>query len=162
MNKQGLRAFAFGIIFTVSILGTYYFNYANESQAKFDETAAKKQLQKKGYIVLTDAEYQNMEKRLTGSHSAATKAKDQKAVNSQNNHANESKISTYTLKVASGMSSGEIAKLLEEHKIIENGDEFGQFLVAHQFQTKIQLGTYRLTNQMDYQEIAGLITKSKP
>lgn len=158
MNKQGLRAFSLGMIFTVSILGTYYYS-SSQDQTKVSDNAAKSQLEKDGYVVLTSADYQNMKKKVTNHQSAVPKAEIKKGIKKQQGNAAKNQIITYQLRVVSGMSSENIAKLLEENNIIENGAEFSRFLVSHQFQTKIQLGTYHLTNNMSYEEIAKLITK---
>lgn len=58
------------------------------------------------------------------------------------------------------MSSGEIAKVLEDNHIVKDRQEFAQYLIAHNDQAKIQLGTYNLTSSMNYNQIAKIITKT--
>lgn len=163
MNKHALRGFSFGMIFAVSMIGTYFYYFEKPNHKKVDVISAKNQLQKHGYIVLTDDEYKKTEKMLADKKSSSTENQAKKEVVNQssdtslNNNMDEKK---YHLNVVSGMGSNEIAKLLAEQKMIDNEKEFDQFLITHHYQTKIQLGIYELSNKMSYQQIADLITKS--
>jgi hypothetical protein len=158
MNKQGIRAFSLGIIFTVSVIGSYYFYFNNQSgPSNFSQT--KSLLEKKGYTVLTKTEYQKLNEK-------NKQPQKQTKVQFKNQHNNqtttqENDNKTYHLQVIAGMSSGEIANLLAEQKIIENAGEFQQYLTNHHYETKVQLGSYDLTNKMDYEQIAKIITKSE-
>jgi hypothetical protein len=164
MNKRGIQAFSLGIIFTVSILGSYYF-YFDKSSSQPNISEAKSLLKSKGYTILTQTEYLNLKdssqtKATTTKKQQQSKAsaKDQskKQTTTQNNDEK-----TYQLQVTSGMASGEIANLLAKNKIIENAMEFEQYLITHQYETKVQLGTYILTTKMDYEQLAKIITKSE-
>ncbi|WML47510.1 hypothetical protein RCG23_19145 [Neobacillus sp. PS3-34] len=53
MNSRGVRAFALGIFFTACVIGSYYFNINKVETIP----SAKKQLEDKGYIVLSPNEY---------------------------------------------------------------------------------------------------------
>lgn len=157
MNKQGLRAFSLGILFAVCLLGTYYYNFSKANIKTIDAGSAKSLLQKNGFIVLTSDEYKKLQtaKADKKENSLITKAKN------NDSHKNQPTDNTvaYHLKVASGMNLSEISSLLVQNKIIENGAEFTQYLIAHHEDSKIQLGTYTLTNKMDYTQITKNITK---
>lgn len=159
MNKRGVRAFALGMLVAVSIIGTYYFYFTGQSQAKLDEAAAKQMLAKKGYVVLPASEYQKIKKANASTKPGAKIAEKDKTLTRPKNNPKKNQLIAYSLKVTSGMSPEEISNLLVKHHIIENGDEFEQFLTTHHFATKIQVGTYHLTDKMDYQEITKLLTK---
>jgi cell division protein YceG involved in septum cleavage len=58
------------------------------------------------------------------------------------------------------MTPGEIAAQLEEANVIDQAANFGIYLEEYGFSKKIQLGTFKLTADMSYKEIAKIITKS--
>jgi hypothetical protein len=159
MNKRGIQAFSLGIIFTVSILGSYYF-YFDKSSDQPNISEAKNFLKSKGYTILSQTDYQKLKEKSTSQ--TKNTSSNQKQEHSKNQAVTENNNEkTYQLQVTSGMASGEIANLLAEYKIIENTTEFEQYLITHQYETKVQLGTYNLTNKMDYKQISKIITKSE-
>jgi hypothetical protein len=162
MNKRSIRAFSLGIIFTVSVIGSYYFYFDNSLKLP-NSSQAKNLLEEKGYTVLTKTEYQKLRGKIISTNKQQTKqSKAQKKILSKNQTIRQENNNTaYLLQVVAGMPSGEIANLLAEQNIIENANEFQQYLITHQYETKVQLGTYNLTNKMDYEQIAKIITKSK-
>lgn len=157
MNKRELRAFSMGILLSVGILGSNYFFFEKKAEQPMDGQEAKNLLQKEGYTVITADDYKKLKQEAAQKNIAS--AKQEKAVADPKQ--NENKLISYQLQVTSGMSSGEIAKTLADHHIIENAKEFAQYLIAHKYQTKIQLGTYTLTNAMDYVKLAKIITKTQ-
>lgn len=59
MNKRTVRAFALGILFSVSLIGSAYYFLQN---GKSSLSKAKQSLEEKGYIVLSKSEYTNLQK----------------------------------------------------------------------------------------------------
>ncbi|WML45317.1 aminodeoxychorismate lyase [Neobacillus sp. PS3-40] len=169
MNNRGIRAFSLGMIFTVSILGSYYFSFEEGSQRHLKTSDAKILLEKNGYKILTSDEYKMLRGKKSNTLSKKipskkalelSKSKPKVQPNNQAIPQGNNEIS-YRLQVLSGMNSGDITSLLAEHKIIENEGEFQQYLITHQYQARVQLGTYDLTNKMNYDQIAKTITKSE-
>ena len=68
-------------------------------------------------------------------------------------------IINFQLEVESGMTSSEIATKLAQNKIVEDEEDFAEYLIKNGYQTDIQLGSYSLTNRMSYDQIAKMITK---
>lgn len=167
MNRRGFRAFSFGIIFAVSIMGSYYYGM-DGGQAKSSELSSKKQLEDKGYIILTPAEYTKLQEQKELKKTPDTEEtkkveeveENTKTEKVPNQPQEEKKVITYSLEIKSGMNSSEIAKLLAEQNIVANEDEFDQFLIANNYQTKIQLGIFVLNNEMSYEEISKILTKN--
>jgi hypothetical protein len=164
MNKRRIQAFSLGIIFTVSVLGSYYF-YVDKPSDQLNINEAKSLLKSKGYTILTQAEYSNL-KDSSQTKTTTTKKQQQskgpaKDLSKKQTTTQDNNEKTYQLQVTAGMASGEIANLLAKNKIIENAMEFEQYLITHQYETKVQLGTYSLTNKMDYEQLAKIITKSE-
>lgn len=157
MNKQGIRAFSLGMIVAICLLGTYYYYFAQENLKIVDAQSAKSLLQKSGFIVLSSDEY----KKLQTAQSNKNEKSSTNQTKNNNFNKNQSTTVTYHLKVAPGMNLSEIASLLVQEKIIDNNVEFTQYLTVHHDDSKIQLGSYTLTNKMDYEQIAKIITKAK-
>ncbi|PWW26579.1 YceG-like family protein [Cytobacillus oceanisediminis] len=157
MNKRNTRAFAFGILISVLIMGSAYFLNPNDlpENAKLDESSAKEFLIREGYIILTEKEHASLKEPLhEDSKETAARSEEQ----TEKQHSESPK--AYQLEIASGMTPGEIAEQLEKENIVDDAAEFGVYLEEYGFSKKIQLGTFELTNQMSYKDIAKTITKS--
>ncbi|MFJ5768612.1 endolytic transglycosylase MltG [Psychrobacillus sp. NPDC093180] len=63
------------------------------------------------------------------------------------------------LHIQSGMTSRDISTSLEEAGIIQNKQDFEDYLVAQDLSSKIQIGQYELTPTMTIKQIAEIITK---
>lgn len=157
MNKLGLQAFSIGIIFAVSLMGSYYYYFNKPAKTQLNQNSAATFLQKKGYIVLSKAEYNKMKKKAVSKISSPKNTKNE-VLNNKNSH-NSTTIQSYRLQIVSGMTLGEISHILAEQKIIENEGQFQQYLTSHDYETRIQPGSYELTNKMDYVQIARTITR---
>lgn len=159
MNKRNIRAFSFGIIFAVSLLGSYHFYFDSD---RFSEKDAKHFLKDRGYKVLTNEEFNKLtktvqEKETKGSRPVKEKPSDDEEKSGDSGDP----VIIYRLEVKSGMNSEEIAIQLAANKIIADQKDFEQFLESNGYNTKIQLGIFELTNKMSHEEIANIITKSK-
>ncbi|MBX9973037.1 hypothetical protein [Cytobacillus firmus] len=161
MNKRNTRAFAFGILMAVIAFGTaYFFIKPDQSEnRKIDANSAKEFLQANGYTVLTDEEYTLLQQ--TKSEDPANKnTKEKEEPAEKNTEPEENSQEVYQLTIKSGMTPGEIAAQLEKANVIDQAAEFGNYLEEYGYSKKIQLGTFELTADMSYKEIAKIITKS--
>ncbi|WP_394137487.1 hypothetical protein [Cytobacillus oceanisediminis] len=157
MNKRNTRAFAFGVLVSVLIMGSAYFFNTDDlpADAKLDESSAKEFLIREGYIVLTEEEHASLLEPLhEDSKETAANSEEQ-----TEKHPPESP-TAYHLKIASGMTPGEIAEQLEKENIVDDAAEFSNYLDEYGYSKKVQLGTFELNNQMSYKDIAKKITKS--
>ncbi|EWG08942.1 hypothetical protein ABE29_09540 [Cytobacillus firmus] len=160
MNKRNTRAFAFGILIAVIAFGTAYFlNKPEQSEQRImDENSAKKLLQANGYTVLTDEEYALLQQTEAKDQDEKKEVKEEPA--EENTEQEEESQKVYKLTIERGMTPGEIAALLEKASVIDQAADFGNYLEEYGFSKKIQLGTFELTQNMSYKEIAKIITKS--
>ncbi|WP_312092174.1 hypothetical protein [Niallia sp.] len=162
MKKQSLRSFAIGMLITASIIGSFYFYQEKKDQAEtvLNVTDASTYLQQKGFIVLSDAEYEDLQKSIEekkqSQEKTAAEANEKKQEESKEQ---EQESYAYTLKVKSGMSISTIATLLYKNKIVEDQEEFETYLIDNDYHKKIQVGSFRLTNEMSYKKIAEKLTK---
>ncbi|MGA5690207.1 hypothetical protein [Cytobacillus pseudoceanisediminis] len=161
MNKRNTRAFAFGILTAVIAFSTpYLFIKPNQSEnRKIDESSAKEFLQANGYTVLTDEEHTLLQQ--TKSEDPANKnTEENEEPAEKDTEPEEGSQGVYQLTIESGMTPGEIAAQLEKANVIDQAADFGIYLEEYGFSKKIQLGTFKLTADMSYKEIAKIITKS--
>jgi hypothetical protein len=167
MNSRGYRAFSFGIIFAVSVMGSYYYGM-DGGHTQNSELSSKKQLEDNGYVILTADEYKKFQEKKViekTSDSEETKKVDDVEDNATTEKVpiqpeEEKEVTNFSLEIKSGMNSSEIAELLAKHNIVANKEEFEQFMITNNYQTKIQLGIFVLNNEMSYEEISKILTKS--
>ncbi|SFA96136.1 MULTISPECIES: endolytic transglycosylase MltG [unclassified Bacillus (in: firmicutes)] len=165
MNSRVIRAFALGIVFAVSILGTYYYVKDVGVSGELNEQSAKKYLEKKNFVVLTSDEYKKTQfKEKAVKKETAAKKKESPTTSSIEKPAapveKKPEVINYSLYIVSGMTSGEIAEVLAKQKIVANKFEFEQYLIKNNYHTEVQLGTFEVNSEMTYEEIAKVITKS--
>lgn len=170
MNKYSIRSFAFGILVTVCLIGLVYFGQDNNIKGKNNIEVSKTLLEKSGFVVISKSEYTNLQNKTSKQSEVIQKdEKKKEKVATQELVKKEGKndevpvednLINYQLEVVSGMTSNEIAKILADQKIVEDEAAFANYLAENGYQTKIQLGSYSLTNKMNAEQIAKMITKS--
>jgi hypothetical protein len=168
MYKNTVRAFSLGIVFSVSILGIGFFSL-EEPGKETTLAEAKKVVEKEGYTILTNKDYENMKNaaalaKKTSSLDETSKKEENQATPPQKQSTKSEEKSketiTYTLEIQSGMNTEEIARTLMDASIIDDDKDFEQFLTDEGYSTIVQVGTFELNNNMTYDEIARSITKS--
>ncbi len=167
MNKRNLRSFAFGLIIAVTLIGSVYYFQNDSIQLTMKVDDATSFLAEKGYTVIKDSEYKDLKER-TSIQSKSTLSEN-KDVPLQENTEEKVEISpsadtpnsiiNFQLEVESGMTSSEISTKLAQNKIVDDEEDFANYLINNGYQTEIQLGSYSLTNRMSYDQIAKMITK---
>ncbi|EMT47144.1 endolytic transglycosylase MltG [Anoxybacillus flavithermus] len=65
----------------------------------------------------------------------------------------------YTLTIEKGEASRDIAKRLEQARIIDHAQSFLTYLDTHQLTRAVRPGTYVVTSDMSHEQIARQITK---
>lgn len=58
MNKKTIRAFAIGILFSASLIGSFYFLTGSKNKPSLEEI--KKQIEDAGFVVLSEEEYKQL------------------------------------------------------------------------------------------------------
>jgi len=58
MNKHNMRAFSFGIFFTVCLLGIFYFGQDKDKNSSIED--AKTLLEQQDFVILTKNEYNEL------------------------------------------------------------------------------------------------------
>jgi predicted flap endonuclease-1-like 5' DNA nuclease len=169
MNKIHLRAFAFGLLLSTSIFGTYYyFSGDNGAAAKLSNKELIAQVEDKGYKVVEEKVYEELEAKANGAEAAPTEeeTKETEQTDTTNEEAAKEEeqpaeaVKEYKLNIISGMQSSEIATLLKDAGIITDAFDFEQYLINTGYHTKVQLGEFVVKSDMTYEQLAKIITKS--
>lgn len=62
----------------------------------------------------------------------------------------------YTLTIVSGMSSNTVARILLENGIIEDAQDFNDFMERNGYAERIRVGSFAVNSAMSYEELAGV------
>lgn len=62
----------------------------------------------------------------------------------------------YTLTIVSGMSSNTVARILLENGIIEDAQDFNDFMERNGYAERIRVGSFAVNSGMSYEELAGV------
>lgn len=71
-----------------------------------------------------------------------------------NEQETEESSSSYTLTINEGMASSDISSLLAGQNIVEDASEFNNYLNEHEYSDYIQIGTFKISSDMSFYEIA--------
>lgn len=165
MTKKMLQGLATGILFTTSIL-SYNFYFTDNFQVKnedapFSESDLQTYLQENNLITVNETEYQQL---LTKVENIDTETAELETTNQDVEEELEEDVEEnveakeITIIINVGMSSGAVGLLLEEKGLIDDYQQFADYLVNNQLETKIKAGEFQLSTAMTIQEIAEALT----
>ncbi|WP_461200588.1 endolytic transglycosylase MltG [Anoxybacillus sp. TBDG-1] len=137
--KRTTRAFAAGMLFATTILAIVH--YATDKQRQNDAISQKQYEQ---LITERDELAEKLEKLKKETKKATPPPKE---------------TYIYTLTIAKGEASQDIASRLEQAHIIDNAQSFLTYLHTHHLTRALRPGTYVVTSDMSYEQIARNITK---
>lgn len=149
MDKRSTRSFAFGLLISAILLLLFqqFFN----SDVEKNKHATLKQIEQK------EEEISKLKEEIT---QWQTKYDDLVAAEANEKDDQEkAKIKEYILTISEGMSSKDISSELEKEEIISDAKAFNDFLGERKLQRNIQIGEYKLNNEMTLEQIAKAITK---
>ncbi|WP_158651573.1 hypothetical protein [Mesobacillus jeotgali] len=158
MNKRTAQAFSLGLIFAAIFLWAGSSVIAEkEPEKKVAVSDAKKILEEKGYKVFSNDEFAKLNEK-KAEVVKEEKPKEEAPAEKAEEVKEEKK---FTLIIASGMSPGDVATMLESQGIIDDETKFERFLIDQGYHTKVQIGKYELKSGLDYHQIAKIITKNR-
>ncbi|PIC03801.1 aminodeoxychorismate lyase [Anoxybacillus flavithermus] len=137
--KRTTRAFATGILFATTILAIIY--YTNHKQLQPNKISEKQYEQ----LMAERNELAHALEKLKKETKKATPPQKETYI--------------YTLTIAKGEASQDIARRLEQARIIDNAQSFLTYLDTHHLTRALRPGTYIVTSDMSYEQIAQNITK---
>lgn len=151
-GSSSLRAFSMGIFFTAAILwGVHTYDKGQRealppSEPPLTEESVQKYLKEKDYMAISKQEYIEL----------IDKTKEKKQ---QRSTPEPSLPQIVTIRIQQGTKAAEVAKLLEKQGIVKNASEFQQYLADVKLTDKLRVGTYQITKNMSFTEIANILTK---
>jgi len=154
MDKRNIRSFALGMLLSTCIIGSiYYYSKPYEQTGQQLESV----LKAKGLVAVNEKEYEQL-KRLS---EQKENSKNKQHPPQQSSHKESETVHVYRLTVSEGKYPRDIAKELEEAKIIPNDTDFTDHLEKRNLTRKIRVGTYTVTSQMTLEQISNMITGQK-
>lgn len=150
MNKNTVRAFAIGILFSSSLLGASFFFFQTEEVSETSVEEAREIIQNEGLLIITKDEYDQL--------TTVQEEKIQTPEKIEAETEQEEDLIETVIEIKHGMNVREVALILKHAQIIDHADDFEHQLITDGYSKKIQIGTFKLTNKMDYEEIAKIIT----
>lgn len=107
----------------------------------------------------TDKENENSEE---GEESGETGKSEQNNTNSdagENGNLEDAVPGVVKIQITSGMTAGQVSRLLEESGIVESATEFQQYLQSQKRQTLVQIGEYEFRQGESFKTIVDKITR---
>lgn len=165
--KQPVRSFSIGL-FAAAIILLAIVLFFDEQGTKTNSQSQQEMIQslkKDGLRVLSEEEYIS----LSVQNEPENKEKDETEKNTNKEQSGEDKdkdknkpdkeVKTYKLKIEPGLaSSSSISSLLEENGIIDKASKFNKYLEKNDYSQYVQIGTFELTSDMTFNEVAETIT----
>lgn len=91
----------------------------------------------------------------TTHEASATEAETTQAEN-ESTETEASTVITYTLTIASGVSSNTVCDILKKNGIIADSGDFDRFLVSNGYADRIRVGSFEVNSGMSYDELAAV------
>ncbi|KUP05987.1 hypothetical protein Q73_09410 [Bacillus coahuilensis m2-6] len=161
MDKRTTRAFSIGLLVATLCLYTIYQLDGEDRDAAVSEAD----------MIKLEQQIQSLEEKLASAESTQepTEETNEEAAEETNEAPTEETETTeqeekndvkeVTVTIESGVSIGEISSRLESEGFIEDQYDFNNFLKEKGYEQKIQLGEFKITSDMNYDQIAKIITK---
>lgn len=152
--KQVIQGFATALLLAGACMLALYFTGTPKTEETATASAAvktvtpseddmKKELEENDYHVLSNQDYDELKN----------------AQNKTPEKPKKEEPKTFTLKLETGMTSDDVATKLEEADIIEDASAFRTYLDITEASKALQVGTYHVSSDMKYEDIANLMTK---
>ncbi|OLN23363.1 hypothetical protein BTO30_05210 [Domibacillus antri] len=151
MMKQSIRAFGLGLLASAAAL-SFFDNISKEETMTNEEMI--RLLEEQNYTVLTDDEM-NEQPAIPESKEPATPAEEENIEPVESVTGKKE----MTITIASGMSSADIVKALENAGVIEDAQSFNAYLKENKYASKLQIGTFTFSPNMSNEEIVSILIK---
>lgn len=170
MNPKLMISFAAGLIVSTGVCGAVYYAEPNtetstiESTTVVTEEEMKEQLTTKGYVILSEEEWQQITgpkevegEESTKEESGETKQKENSA--EEDSKKKESEVTRTTVTVAEGMTSIDVGKALQQAGYIENAFNFTKIVEDRGLANKLRPGTFEVNSEMSIDQILATFFK---
>ena len=154
MTKKALRGFALGLFVATSIVTLFHFNIKEDVHKVPHELSTedmKSVLEGAGFVILSEEQYEQL---------VASDIEEDVPDEGPPTPALPSEEQVYYafISIQHGMTSSQVATQLERARIIENRQEFIDYMDSQRLNRSIKTGEYQLHSGMSIAEIAAIIT----
>ncbi|KQL34236.1 endolytic transglycosylase MltG [Psychrobacillus sp. FJAT-21963] len=161
MKRTSIRSFGIGLFIAGAVLQLQHLTQEDEITSKrsiTEEAYEKSQTELKNVkqqLAQLQMDLENAQK----GQPVTDESKEEETAKEEATQSDTSNSSTpYTLIVQAGMNSKEISTLLEEAGIVQNKQDFEDYLVSQDLAGRIQIGEYKLDSSMTLKQIAEKLT----
>lgn len=140
----------------------------SEDTEEVSADAVAEYIEERGLVTVNETDYEDMQARsdqLTEAEQELAElreeieaAEEAESENDETDTGETEEINNLYLVVSSGMSSGEIASILEDSGIIDDAADFRQYIDDNDLVMSVRMGEYMLDSTMSISEIAEIIT----
>lgn len=157
MRINLLSSFAAGILIATIVCGAVYFTGHTKAaspkavqktavKVQPNEKEMKKALETSGYVVLSKAEYENVQ-------NEATAETEQQA-------GSEKTVTKVIISVSQGMTSIDVGRMLVSAGLAQDAYQFSNDIEQRGLQNKLRPGTYTVDSEMSYDQVIAAIYQS--
>lgn len=152
MTNNSIRNFAAGLLVATSVCGAAYYFSPTESTSTLtgkqpSVAEMKSVLTDKGYIIHTEAEWNDQLASIKAKNGNAKQVPQEKVVYRT------------ILTVSRGMTSIDVGKALQKTKIIKNGSVFSKEVEKRKLESDLRPGTFKVESGMTMDELIQVIFK---
>jgi hypothetical protein len=167
MTKTGLRGFAAGIFVSCALLTIYTYifhpftNQAKQAGAALTSTQVDQYLAQNGKIAVDQAtfdKWSNDQKSAKKNTNGQTQSTDTSTKTTGPSTPSPT-VTKMTIHVTGSMGVWDVAKELEANHIIKNKQTLYDYMLHHQLDKYLQLGSFNVSSQMTTDQIANVLTK---
>ncbi len=152
MNRYTTRGMAIGLI-VASVLFYFYFDHSRETSVESSIQSVKKA----GYTVYLNQDDPHTQLALL--QEKYDKLKKEKNVNHVSSNKNEETgKQTYFISIEQGMTSKDISSRLYRAGFLKDEQSLNDYLNKKKWANQIQIGEYKITSDMNVEEISQIIT----
>ncbi|WP_449622448.1 hypothetical protein [Robertmurraya sp. Marseille-Q9965] len=167
MKANIVNSFAAGLLISAGICGAVYFSGSSKGENNSKKASApteeemKTNLANSGYVILTNAEWEKQLSAIEEQKKEAAKtdkAKEETAKEEQTKK--EDKVVSRTIvNVASGMTSIDVGKALEQGKVLDDAMTFFHEVEKRGLSNELKPGTFEVDSTMTMDQIISVIFK---
>lgn len=127
-----------------------YISYTVTSAQKDTDTAnAEDESEKESE---TDAEKENQEDNASSEETDVEEETEE--IVEEEEVVEEETVTTVSINIPSGMASLDVSRLLENENVVNDAEEFNEYLLQNGYSQRVQLGSHELTTDMSFFEVA--------
>lgn len=99
-------------------------------------------------------ENENQDEESTNEEADAEEETEEEVEEIEEETVKEETVTTVSINIPSGMASLDVSRLLENENVVDDAEEFNEYLLQNGYSQRVQLGSHELTTDMSFFEVA--------